>query len=162
MASVNKVTLVGHLGADPEIRYMPSGDAIANFRLATTDRYKDKATGEMRESTEWHRCAAFGRTAEVCGEYVKKGSQVFVEGKIQTRKWTDQSGVEKYTTEIRVNELQMLGSRSAVRSDNEGSGGYSSGYSRTSEERAQTHRTAQRTSPTSRVPTDEFSDDIPF
>ncbi|MGI4859982.1 MAG: single-stranded DNA-binding protein [Janthinobacterium lividum] len=111
MASVNKVILVGNLGADPETRYLPSGDAVTNLRLATTDRYKDKASGEMKESTEWHRVSFFGRLAEVAGEYLKKGSSVYVEGRIRTRKWTDQAGQEKYSTEIVGEQMQMLGGR---------------------------------------------------
>lgn len=112
MASVNKVILVGNLGADPETRYLPSGDAVTNLRLATTDKYKDKASGEMKESTEWHRVSFFGRLAEVAGEYLKKGSSVYVEGRIRTRKWTDQAGVERYSTEIVGEQMQMLGGRS--------------------------------------------------
>ena len=111
MASVNKVILVGNLGADPETKYLPSGDAVANIRLATTDRWKDKASGEMKEATEWHRIAFFGRLAEIAGEYLKKGSQVYVEGRIRTRKWQDKEGHDRYTTEIVADSMQMLGSR---------------------------------------------------
>ncbi|MCY0854246.1 single-stranded DNA-binding protein [Cupriavidus sp. D39] len=111
MASINKVILVGNLGADPETRYLPSGDAVTNIRLATTDRYKDKTSGEMKESTEWHRIAFFGKLAEIAAEYLKKGSQVYIEGRIRTRKWTDQAGAEKYSTEIVAEQMQMLGSR---------------------------------------------------
>ncbi|MBB1631172.1 single-stranded DNA-binding protein [Cupriavidus sp. UME77] len=111
MASINKVILIGNLGADPETRYLPSGDAVTNIRLATTDRYKDKTSGEMKESTEWHRIAFFGKLAEIAGEYLKKGSQVYIEGRIRTRKWTDQAGAEKYSTEIVAEQMQMLGSR---------------------------------------------------
>lgn len=111
MASVNKVILVGNLGRDPEVRYMPSGDAIANISVATTDNWKDK-NGEKQERTEWHRVAFFGKLAEIVGEYLKKGSQVYVEGRLQTRKWTDKEGHEKYTTEIVADRMQMLGSRS--------------------------------------------------
>ena len=110
MASVNKVILVGNLGRDPEMRYLPSGEAVANLALATTDRYKDKS-GQMVEQTEWHRVSFFGKVAEVCGQYLKKGSQVYVEGSIRTRKYTDKDGVEKYATEIRGDRMQMLGSR---------------------------------------------------
>lgn len=110
MASVNKVILVGNLGRDPEMRYLPSGEAVANLALATTDKYKDK-TGQMVEQTEWHRVSFFGRTAEVCGQYLKKGSQVYVEGSIRTRKYTDKEGVEKYATEIRGDRMQMLGGK---------------------------------------------------
>ena len=111
MASVNKVILVGNLGADPEVRYLPSGDAVANIRLATTDRYKDKASGEFKEMTEWHRVAFFGKLAEIVAEHVRKGSSLYVEGKIKTRKWTDKDGQEKYSTEIIADAMQMLGSR---------------------------------------------------
>lgn len=111
MASVNKVILVGNLGADPETRYLPSGDAVANIRLATTDRYKDKSSGEMKEMTEWHRVSFFGRLAEIVNEYLKKGASVYVEGRIRTRKWTDQAGQERYSTEIVADQMQMLGGR---------------------------------------------------
>ncbi|MDD5403428.1 MAG: single-stranded DNA-binding protein [Sulfuricella sp.] len=111
MASVNKVILIGNLGKDPEVRYMPSGEAIANITLATTDSWKDKGTGEKQEKTEWHRIVMFGKQAEIAGEYLKKGRQVYFEGRLQTRKWTDKAGVEKYTTEIVADRMQMLGSR---------------------------------------------------
>jgi len=114
MASVNKVILVGNLGADPETRYMPSGDAITNIRIATTDRWKDKASGEMKEATEWHRIAFFGRLAEVAGQYLKKGSQVYVEGRIRTRKWQDKEGQDRYTTEIVADAMQLLGKREGM------------------------------------------------
>ena len=110
MASVNKVILIGNLGRDPEVRYMPSGDAVANFSIATTEKWKDK-NGEMQEQTEWHRIAFFGRQAEICGEYLRKGSQVYIEGRLQTRKWTDKDGNERTTTEIRGDRMQMLGGR---------------------------------------------------
>ena len=111
MASVNKVILVGNLGRDPEQRTFPSGDQVANVTIATTDKWKDKQSGEMREATEWHRVVFNGRLAEIVGQYLRKGSQVYVEGSLRTRKWTDQSGVEKYSTEIRADSLQMLGGR---------------------------------------------------
>ncbi|OLL27763.1 single-stranded DNA-binding protein [Burkholderia sp. SRS-W-2-2016] len=111
MASVNKVILVGNLGADPEVRYLPSGDAVANIRLATTDRYKDKASGEMKEATEWHRVSFFGRLAEIVSEYLKKGSSVYLEGRIRTRKWQAQDGTDRYSTEIVAEQMQMLGGR---------------------------------------------------
>jgi single-strand DNA-binding protein len=114
MASVNKVILVGNLGADPETRYMPSGDAIANIRIATTDTWKDKATGEKKEQTEWHRVAFFGKLAEIAGQYLKKGSQVYIEGSLRTRKWQDKDGQDRYTTEIRADTMQMLGSRQGM------------------------------------------------
>jgi single-strand DNA-binding protein len=111
MASVNKVILVGNLGRDPEVRYMPSGDAVANIAIATTDKWKDKQTGEQKEQTEWHRVSFFGKLAEIAGQYLVKGSQVYIEGKLQTRKYTDKDGVEKFATEIRADTMQMLGSR---------------------------------------------------
>ena len=114
MASVNKVIVVGNLGADPETRYLPSGEAVTNIRVATTDRWKDKASGEMKEATEWHRIAFFGRLAEVAGEYLKKGSQVYVEGSLRTRKWQDKEGQDRYTTEIVADSMQMLGSRAGA------------------------------------------------
>jgi single-strand DNA-binding protein len=114
MASVNKVIVVGNLGRDPEMRTFPSGDRVANVTIATTDKWKDKQTGEMKEATEWHRVVFNGRLAEIAGEYLRKGSQVYVEGSLRTRKWTDQSGVEKYTTEIRADQMQMLGSRQGM------------------------------------------------
>jgi len=111
MASVNKVILIGHLGADPEVRYAPSGDAVCNIRMATTETWKDKVTGEKKEATEWHRITFFGRLAEIAGQYLKKGSQVYIEGSLRTRKWQDKDGQDRYTTEIRADEMKMLGSR---------------------------------------------------
>jgi single-strand DNA-binding protein len=111
MASVNKVIIVGNIGRDPETRVLPSGDALTNISIATSDRYKDKATGEMKETTEWHRITFFGKLAEIAGQYLKKGSQVYVEGKLRTRKYTDQAGVEKYSTEIIADSMQMLGGK---------------------------------------------------
>lgn len=111
MASVNKIIIVGNLGRDPEMRTFPSGDQVANVTVATTDKWKDKQTGEMKEATEWHRVVFNGRLAEIVGQYLRKGSQVYVEGSLRTRKWTDQSGVEKYSTEIRADNMQMLGAR---------------------------------------------------
>lgn len=112
---VNKVILIGNLGNDPEVRYLPNGGAVANITLATSESWRDKATGEMREKTEWHRVALFGKTAEVAGEYLRKGSQVYIEGQLQTRKWQDQSGQDRYSTEVVVQgfngSMQMLGGR---------------------------------------------------
>ena len=108
---INKVILIGNLGADPEVRYMPSGSAVTNIRVATTDSWKDKQSGEQQERTEWHNVAFFGRLAEIAGEYLRKGSQVYIEGRLQTRKWQDKSGADRYTTEIIANEMQMLGGR---------------------------------------------------
>ena len=110
MASVNKAIILGNLGRDPEMRYLPSGEAVANLAIATTDKYKNKS-GEMVESTEWHRVSFFAKTAEICGQYLKKGSQVYIEGSIRTRKYTDKDGVEKYATEIRGDRMQMLGGK---------------------------------------------------
>ena len=123
----------GHLGRDPEIRYLPSGDAVANITVATTDRYKDKQTGENKEITEWHRINFFGRQAEVVGQYLRKGSQVYVEGSLRTRKWTDKDGQEKYSTEIRADNMQMLGSRQGAGGPGpsgqaQDGGGYDEGY----------------------------------
>ena len=123
MASVNKVIIVGNLGADPETRYLPSGDAVTNIRVATTDRYKDKATGEMREATEWHSISFFAKLAEIAGQYLRKGSQVYVEGSLRTRKYTDKNGVEKYATDIRADSMQMLGSRQGMGGPSEDGGG---------------------------------------
>jgi single-strand DNA-binding protein len=182
MASVNKVILVGNLGADPEVRYLPSGDAVANIRVATSDRYKDKASGDMKENTEWHRVAFFGRLAEVVGEYLKKGSSVYIEGRIRTRKWTDQAGQERYSTEIVAEQMQMLGSRgsgSAGRDDESGErtprqpsnrpqqdGGVSlSDYARESRGGGASGRSSTRPA-SSGIPAgggfDEMDDDIPF
>ena len=126
MASVNKVILVGNLGRDPETRYMPDGGAITNISIATTSTWKDKS-GEKQEATEWHRIAFFGKLAEIAGEYLKKGSQVYVEGKLRTRKWQDKDGHDKYTTEIIADEMKMLGSRQGM-----GSGDSSGEYARSS------------------------------
>ncbi|WP_105167206.1 single-stranded DNA-binding protein [Pseudoalteromonas sp. T1lg23B] len=123
---VNKVILVGNLGQDPEVRYMPNGNGVANISIATTDSWKDKNTGQLQERTEWHRVVLFGKLAEVAGEYLRKGSQVYIEGRLQTRKWTDQSGQEKYTTEIVVDmggQMQMLGGRN----EQQGSAPYQGG-----------------------------------
>ena len=122
MASVNKVIIVGNLGRDPETRTFPNGDQIANVTIATTDRYKDKTSGEIVEKTEWHRVSFFGRLAEVVGQYLRKGSQVYVEGSLRTRKYTDKDGVEKYSTEIRADSMQMLGSREVQRDTSAPSG----------------------------------------
>lgn len=148
MASVNKVIIVGNLGADPEIRYMPSGDAVCQFRVATTDRFKDKQSGEVRESTEWHSISAFAKLAEVCGEYLKKGSQVYVEGKLQTRKYTDKNGIEKYATGIRAETMKMLGARP---------GG--DGEARERTQRQPATQAAAKPAPSG---FDDMDDDIPF
>ena len=120
MASVNKVILVGNVGADVETRYMPNGDAVANVRLATTESWKDKNSGEKREVTEWHRLVAYRKLAEILSQYVKKGSQLYIEGRIKTRKWQDKDGQDRHTAEIEVTEMQMLGNRRS--GDSEGAG----------------------------------------
>lgn len=111
MASINKVIIVGNLGRDPENRYMPSGEQVTSITVATTDRWRDKASGEQREATEWHRVSFFGKLAEIAGQYLKKGSQVYIEGRLRTRKYTDKEGAERYATEIIADTMQMLGSR---------------------------------------------------
>jgi single-strand DNA-binding protein len=156
MASVNKVIIVGNVGRDPETRRLPSGDAVTNISIATTDRYRDKQSGEMRENTEWHRVAFFGKVAEVAEKYLKKGSQVYVEGRLRTRKWTDQSGQEKYSTEIVAETMQMLGGRAPGSSD--GMSGSSSvgmsGGSSMSESRS--------SMPMNSPSLGDIDDDIPF
>ena len=157
MASVNKVILIGNLGRDPDMRYLPSGDAVANLAIATTDKYKDK-TGQMVEATEWHRVAFFGRTAEVCGQYLKKGSQVYIEGSLKTRKYTDKDGVEKYATEIRGDRMQMLGGKGGGGMADMDDGSYS--------------QVAPKAAPRANAPAapqrpagsgfDDMEDDIPF
>jgi len=131
MASVNKVIIVGNLGRDPEVRTFPSGDRVANVTIATTDKWKDKQSGEMREATEWHRVVFNGRLAEIVEQYLRKGSQVYVEGSLRTRKWTDQTGQDKYSTEIRADQMQMLGSRQGMGQAGGGDdGGHDEGYRR--------------------------------
>ncbi|MGZ5080861.1 MAG: single-stranded DNA-binding protein [Usitatibacter sp.] len=149
MSSVNKVILVGRLGKDPETRYQPNGGAITNISLATSEKWKDKTSGEMQEKTEWHRVAFFQKLAEIAGEYLKKGALIYVEGKLTTNKWTDKEGIERYTTQIVADRMQMLGSRGDGGGDSE-------------------ERPARNTSkPASRPAAtggkfDDFEDDIPF
>jgi single-strand DNA-binding protein len=114
MASVNKAIIVGNLGKDPEMRYMPNGEAVCNITVATSERWKDKTTGEKKELTEWHRVVFYRKLAEIAGQYLKKGSPVYIEGRIRTRKWQDKEGQDRYTTEIEANEMQMLGSREGM------------------------------------------------
>lgn len=111
MAGINKVIIVGRLGQDPEVRYTPDGTAVANFSVATSTEWKDKSTGEKKEKTEWHRCVAWRRLGEICGEYLSKGRQVYIEGRIETRDWEDKDGVKRYTTEIIASQMQMLGDK---------------------------------------------------
>jgi single-strand DNA-binding protein len=168
MASVNKVILVGNLGRDPETRTFPSGDQICNVTLATTDRWKDKQSGEMREATEWHRLVFNGRLAEIAAQYLRKGSQIYVEGQIRTRKYTDKDGVEKYATDIRVDQMQMLGSRQgqgAPSGDDDGGygGGGGGGYSRPPAAAPRAPAAAPRQAPAkSSSGFDDMDDDIPF
>ena len=147
---VNKVILVGNLGADPEVRYAASGSAVTNARLATTDQWKDRQTGEQQERTEWHRLVFFSRLAEIAGEYLKKGSKVYVEGRLQTRKWQGQDGQDRYTTEVVVNDMQML----------DGPGGMGGGDRAGSARREQPPAASESSGET--APADDFDDDIPF
>jgi single-strand DNA-binding protein len=156
MASVNKVIVVGNLGADPETRYLPSGEAVTNIRVATTDRWKDKASGEMKEATEWHRIAFFGRLAEVAGEYLKKGSQVYVEGSLRTRKWQDKEGQDRYSTEIRGDVMQMLGRREGGGEAREG------GAPRAAEPRGEARGESKAAAKKPAGKFDDMEDDIPF
>ncbi len=149
---VNKVILIGNLGRDPETRYMPSGGAVTTCTLATSDSWKDKATGQLQERTEWHRIVFFNRLAEIAGEYLKKGSKIYVEGRLQTRKWQGQDGQDRYTTEIVAADMQMLDSR--------GSGGGMGGYE---EPPMPTEAPQTASKPAAAAPMkDDFEDDIPF
>lgn len=176
---VNKVILVGNLGQDPEVRYMPNGGAVANITLATSESWRDKQTGEQKEKTEWHRVVLFGKLAEVAGEYLRKGSQVYIEGALQTRKWTDQAGVERYTTEVIVNiggTMQMLGGRQgggAPAGGGQQQGGWGQpqqpqgGNQSSSGAQPQQQRPAPRNTPAqsqaqNNEPPLDFDDDIPF
>jgi single-strand DNA-binding protein len=171
MASVNKVILVGNLGADPETRYAPSGDAICNIRIATTDTWRDKASGDKKEATEWHRVVFFGKLAEIAGQYLKKGSQVYVEGSLRTRKWQDKEGRDQYTTEIRADQMQMLGSRQGMGGGDYSrgsSGGYDQGGDSTPAPRQQQNGGGNRPPQARPAPApapsglNDFDDDIPF
>ncbi len=169
---VNKVILIGNLGQDPEIRYMPSGGAVANLTLATSESWRDKQTGEMKEKTEWHRVVIFGKLAEIAGEYLRKGSQVYIEGQLQTRKWQDQSGQDRYSTEVVVNiggTMQMLGGRGGQ--DNAPSQGGQGGWGQPQQPQAsqqfsggaqsRPQQPAAAPAPSNEPPMD-FDDDIPF
>lgn len=168
MASVNKVILVGNLGRDPEVRYMPSGDPVATLAVATTDSWTDRSSGQRQESTEWHRVVFFGKTAEVCAQYLKKGSAVYVEGSIRTRKWTDQSGQERYSTEIRGDRMQMLGGRSSGGASEGGYEGGDDGYSSAPPARQAAPAPSappaapRRQEPKAAAKFDDMDDDIPF
>jgi single-strand DNA-binding protein len=155
---VNKVIIVGNLGQDPETKAMPSGMTVANLRIATSESWKDKTSGEMKEQTEWHSVAMFGRLAEIAGEYLRKGSQVYIEGRLRTRKWQDKNGNDRYTTEIVANDMQMLGSRG-------GGGGSGAGGGegrRASSVPARDAEEAGSEPPRSSTEKDDFDDDIPF
>ena len=156
---LNKVTLIGNLGADPEVRYMPAGGAVTNVTIATSRRWKDKASGERRDSTEWHRVVFFNRLAEIAGEYLKKGSQVYIEGRLQTRKWQGQDGQDRYTTEIIASEMTMLGSRSG------GTANFDANQTPASSPN-QPPSTAPQSTPQDSSPPpasyEDFDDDIPF
>ena len=150
MASVNKAIILGNIGKDPEVRYTASGEAICNITVATSESWKDKATGEKKELTEWHRISFFGKLAEICGQYLKKGSQVYVEGSIRTRKWQDKEGVERYTTEIRGDEMKMLGSAPA------------GGQRQQSEDNQPAPQRSAQGAPPNKGKFDDLGDDIPF
>ncbi|MHB1872816.1 MAG: single-stranded DNA-binding protein [Steroidobacteraceae bacterium] len=152
---VNKVIIIGNLGADPETRAMPSGSSVANLRIATTESWRDKQSGEQQERTEWHRVALFGRLAEVAGEYLRKGSQVYIEGSLRTRKWQDKQGNERYTTEIVANDMQMLGGRG-------GAGGGGAGGSSAPRESAEYSQASGGGSGSGSGEGTDFDDDIPF
>ena len=159
MASVNKVILVGNLGADPETRYLPSGDAVCNIRIATTDRVRDKVSGDYKENTEWHRIVFFGKLAETAGQYLKKGRQIYVEGRIRTNKWQDKEGNERYTTEIVASEMKMLGSREGMGSP----AGTESEYGGSMPSAAGAGTGTARAAPAKKTPSfEDMDDDIPF
>jgi single-strand DNA-binding protein len=167
MASINKVIIIGNLGKDPEVRYTPNGSAVCNITVATSRQWKDKNSGEKQEETEWHRIVFFDRMAEIAGEYLKKGRPVYVEGRLKTRKWTDKDGVEKYTTEIMAENMQLLGGREGGGGGGEEGGG--GGYSRGSqgggdrgERSAPASRPAAKQAPKSSTGFDDMDDDIPF
>ena len=168
MASVNKVIVVGNLGRDPEMRSFPSGDQVANITVATTDKWKDKQSGEMKEATEWHRIVFNGRLAEIAGQYLRKGSQVYVEGSLRTRKWTDKDGIEKYTTEIRADQMQMLGSRQGMGGgggQDDGGSHDGGGYQAPQRSAAPAARAPARPAPAAAKSAsgfDDMDDDIPF
>ena len=151
---INKVILVGHLGADPETRAMPSGMSVANIRIATSESWKDKQSGDQQERTEWHNVALFGRLGEIAAEYLRKGSQVYIEGRLRTRKWQDKQGNDRYTTEIIASDMQMLGGRGG--GSGMGGGGRSSGEGRPAADRESGEPV------TSSTEKDDFDDDIPF
>lgn len=161
---LNKVMLIGYLGADPEVRYMPSGGAVTTIRIATSFRWKDKQTGEKKESTEWHRVVFFNRLAEIAGEYLKKGAKVYVEGRLRTQKWQDQSGHDRYTTEIVATEMQMLDSRSGGTShfgNDQPQASYAEPTTPPQQSTPTQHSSSMPPSPPPHA-YDDFDDDIPF
>lgn len=166
MASVNKIILIGNLGADPETRHLPSGDCICNIRLATTESWKDKSSGEKREITEWHRVVLYRKLAEIAGQYLKKGTQVYIEGRIRTRKWQDKAGQERYTTEIEANEMQMLGGRSGAGASSGGEAEYGGSMPSSSSGSGASFggsSGAARAAPAKKAPSfEDMDDDIPF
>nr|WP_316641427.1 single-stranded DNA-binding protein [uncultured Roseateles sp.] len=182
MASVNKVILIGNLGRDPEVRYMPSGSAVCNLAIATSRGSKNRESGERQEETEWHRVALFDRLAEIAGEYLKKGRPVYIEGRLKTRKWQDKDGKDQYTTEIVAEQMQMLGGRDGAGGGDEGGGGGSSyggggggGYGNRGGDAGDGEAPARRAAPAARAPApaprpapksstgfDDMDDDIPF
>ena len=162
MASVNKIILVGNLGRDPEMRTFPSGDQVANVTIATTDKWKDKQSGEMREATEWHRVVFNGRLAEIVGQYLRKGSQVYVEGSLRTDKYTDKNGVERYSTDIIANEMQMLGGRGGGEGGQGGGGGYERGSRPAPAQRREPAARGSAPAPAAGFDDVPFDDDIPF
>ncbi len=158
---VNKVILIGNLGADPETRAMPSGSSVANLRIATSESWRDKQTGEQQERTEWHRVALFGRLAEIAAEYLKKGSQVYIEGSLRTRKWQDKQGQERYSTEIIGDELQMLGGRGGGAAG-AGAGGGAAAVAGAPSARGAQPSYAEEAGGGSAPRGEDFDDDIPF
>lgn len=166
---VNKVTIVGNMGQDPEVRYMPSGGAVTNISVATSESWKDKQTGQPQERTEWHRIVFFNRLAEIAGEYLKKGSQVYIEGSLRTRKWQDQSGQDRYTTEIVASEMQMLGGRQSMDVAPEYDQSYGAAPMAPQQPAAPVQAPAQprpapqpQAAPAPAPGMDSFDDDIPF
>ena len=161
---VNKVILIGNVGQDPETRYMPNGKAVTNLRVATSESWKDKQTGEQREQTEWHTIVMYDRLAEIAAEYLKKGSQVYIEGKLRTRKWQDKEGRDRYTTEINANEMQMLGGRPGGSTGGGGGGDFAGGESRSRPAPSSTSSAGGGSgrAPVSDSGPSEFDDDIPF
>ncbi len=158
MASVNKVILIGNLGRDPEVRYLPSGSAVCNLRIATTESWKDKASGEKKEITEWHSVVLFDKLAEIAGEYLRKGRSVYIEGRLQTRKWQDkETGADRYSTEVRVDVMQMLGSR-----EGGGMGGGDDGGEAPVRSSAKPAAKAGAPAAAGGDPYDSFEDDVPF